>query len=206
MLMNYKRPFLKKAEAFQVPDQKFQEKHHAYFNQDSHGTNGPIHTIYPPEYAESNKYWHATLNILGIDTNRSHLSGSNVGCWTSLAAVDPKSQQRSYSARAYYLPASSRENLILLTEATVRNVVLDRDGNGWKATGVVFVHQDKEHTVKVDGEVILSAGSVQSPQLLELSGVGNPEVLKAAGIATKVANSNVGENLQDHMSRQISIG
>ena len=81
--------------------------------------------------------------------------------------------------------------------------MLERDGNGWKATGVVFVHKDKEHTVKVDGEVILSAGSVQSPQLLELSGVGNPEVLKAAGIPTKVANPNVGENLQEHMSKLI---
>lgn len=65
----------------------------------------------------------------------------------------------------------------------------------------MFVHRDKEHTVKVDGEVILSAGSVQSPQLLELSGVGNPEVLKVAGIETKVANPNVGENLQEHMSK-----
>ena len=199
--MNQKRPFLKKAEAFQVPDQANQGKHHAYFDQEFHGTNGPIDTIYPPEYAECNKYWHATLNSLGIKTNRSHFSGSNVGCWTSLAAVDPKSQQRSYSARAYYLPASSRQNLILLTEATVRNIVLERDGNGWKATGVVFVHQDKEQTVKVDGEVILSAGSVQSPQLLELSGIGNPKVLKAACIETKVANFNVGENLQEHMSK-----
>lgn len=77
--------------------------------------------------------------------------------------------------------------------------------DGWKATGVVFVHRDKEHTVKVDGEVILSAGSVQSPQLLELSGIGNPKVLKAAGIETKVANPNVGENLQDHMSKLKSI-
>lgn len=73
-----------------MPDQANQEKHHAYFNQEFHGTNGPIDTIYPPEYAECNKYWHATLNSLGINTNRSHLSGSNVGCWTSLAAVNPK--------------------------------------------------------------------------------------------------------------------
>lgn len=184
-----------------MPDQAFQEKHQAHFDQQFHGTNGPIDTIYPPEYAECNKYWHATLNSLGIDTNRSHLSGSNLGCWTSLAAVDPESQQRSYSARAYYLPASSRENLILLTDATTQNIVLERDDHGWKATGVVFAHRGKEHTVKVDGEVILSAGSVQSPQLLELSGIGNPQVLEAAGIETKIANPNVGENLQDHMGR-----
>ena len=90
---------------------------------------------------------------------------------------------------------------MLLTEATVGNIVLERDGDSWKVKGVRFVHRGKEHTIMVDGEVILCAGSVQSPQLLELSGVGNPEVLKAAGIETKVANPNVGENLQEHMSK-----
>jgi choline dehydrogenase-like flavoprotein len=54
----------------------------------------------------------------------------------------------------------------------------------------------------VKSEVILSAGSVQSPQLLELSGIGNPEILKAAGIDVKVENPNVGENLQEHMCKK----
>ena len=127
-----------------------------------------------------------------------------MGCWTSLAGVDPGSQQRCYSARAYYLPASERRNLILLTEATVRNVVLEKEGDGWRANGVRFAHRGKEHVVNVNGEVILSCGSVQSPQLLELSGIGNPKILEAAGIETKVANPNVGENLQEHM-RESSI-
>jgi choline dehydrogenase-like flavoprotein len=54
--------------------------------------------------------------------------------------------------------------------------------------------------VKASKEVILSCGSVQSPQLLELSGIGNHEILNAAGINVKVNNPNVGENLQEHMS------
>ena len=193
------RPFFKKTERFQVPDKAYQERHQAYFDQEYHGTDGPLHTIYSKESAENNKYWHATLNNLGVDTNRSHLSGSNVGCWTSLAGVDPESQQRCYSARAYYLPASERKNLILLTKAMTREVVLEQDGDEWVAKGVRFAHEGQEHVVRVKGEVILSCGSVQSPQILELSGVGNPEILKAAGIEVKVANNNVGENLQEHM-------
>ena len=91
---------------------------------------------------------------------------------------------------------------MLLTEATVREVVLEKDGGGeWAAKAVRFAHEGKDHTVRVEGEVILSAGSVQSPQMLELSGVGSQDILKAAGIDVKVANPNVGENLQEHMGR-----
>ena len=62
-----------------------------------------------------------------------------------------------------------------------------------------FSHSDEEHIVHTSREVILCGGSVSSPQLLELSGIGDPSILKAAGIDCKVPNPNVGENLQEHM-------
>lgn len=196
------RPYFKKSENFQVPDQAYQERHRIHFDLDSHGTDGPLHTIYSSEYGASQEYWHETLNKLGVESNRNHLSGSSVGSFTALAGVDPKTQERCYSAPAYYLPASHRTNLILLTEATVQNVVLEKEsgGNDWIAKGVQFAHNNQKYTVQAEGDIIMSAGTVQSPQILELSGVGNPEVLKNAGIDIKVANPNVGENLQDHMS------
>ena len=80
-------------------------------------------------------------------------------------------------------------------------VLEKKTGGDCIATGVRFVHKNREHMVPVSGEIIISAGSLQSPQILELSGIGNPDVLKAAGIETNIANPNVGENLQDHMSR-----
>ena len=129
------------------------------------------------------------------------MSGSSVGAWTALTAVDPSTQQRCYSAPAYYLPASHRDNLVLLTNATVRNVILEK-GKGsdeYIARGVRFVHASNEYTVSVSGEIIVAAGAVQSPQLLELSGIGNRDILRAAGIEPLVVNSNVGENLQEHM-------
>ena len=196
------RPYFKKSENFQAPDQPYQELHDVHFDLDFHGTDGPLKTIYSSEYGASQKYWHATLKELGVEKNQNHASGSSVGTFTAPAGVDPKTQQRCYSAPAYYLPVSHRENLILLTEATVRNVVLEKNGgNGeWVATGVRFMHKAQEYTVSVSGEIIISAGSIQSPQILELSGVGNPQILDASGIETRVANPNVGENLQDHMS------
>jgi choline dehydrogenase-like flavoprotein len=102
---------------------------------------------------------------------------------------------------AYYKPNISRPNLVVLTEAFVQNVILDKTDDGYVASGVRFTHGGKEYNVSAKREVILSAGSVQSPQLLELSGIGNPKILKAAGIEVKVDNPNVGENLQEHMSK-----
>jgi choline dehydrogenase-like flavoprotein len=92
---------------------------------------------------------------------------------------------------------------MVLTEAVVEEVLLDNVGEGWTATGARFCHGGKEYHAKVSKEVILCAGSIQSPQLLELSGIGNPEILKAAGVPAKVANANVGENLQEHMSKSL---
>lgn len=87
-----------------------------------------------------------------------------------------------------------------MTKATVEEILLDQAEGEWVATGVRFRSNDRQHSVSVSGEVILSAGSIQSPQLLELSGIGNPDILRRAGIATKVKSPRVGENLQDHLS------
>lgn len=115
--------------------------------------------------------------------------------------MDPRSVKRSYSASAYYLPNATRPNLVVLTEALVKEVIISDHEGQWTATGVRFRHGDQEFVVRVDREVILSAGSVQSPQLLELSGIGNRDTLTRGGISVKVENPNVGENLQDHLSK-----
>lgn len=143
------------------------------------------------------------MNSLGVETNNDHLAGSNTGCWTSVVSVDPRDATRSYAATAYYNPVSSRSNLFLLTAAEVHEILLVKDGNdpsAWKAEGIRFSHGGKEFSAFACREVILSAGSVQSPQILELSGVGGSAVLSAAGVTVKVDNPNVGENLQDHLS------
>ena len=191
-----------------MPTKEYQEKHQAHYDQDYHGTSGPLHTIYSAEYGASSQYWHETLKNLGVESNPSHMSGSSVGAWTALTAVDPSTQKRCYSAPAYYLPVSHRENLVLLTNATVRNVILEKEDNSSDeqvARAVRFIHGSKEYTVNVSGEVIVCGGSVNSPQLLELSGIGNPAILNAAGIEFRVANPNVGENLQEHMCKPSSF-
>ena len=155
---------------------------------------------YPKQYSASHLLWHDTLNAVGVQSNDGHMTGDNTGCWTSVASVEPLSFTRSYGANAYYEPVASRPNLVVLTGAEAREVLLGEANGGWKAKGVRFLHDGVEYKASASREVVLSCGSLQSPQLLELSGIGGEKVLTAAGIPVKVNNPNVGENLQDHLS------
>lgn len=83
----------------------------------------------------------------------------------------------------------------------MREILLEKDAEDWVAKGVHVRCKDEEMTIHAKREIILFAGTIQSPQLLELSGVGDPNYLDPAGIPIKVRNSNVGENLRDHLSR-----
>lgn len=102
--------------------------------------------------------------------------------------------RRASGATAYLRPAGARRNLTVVTEALVTRVVLE----GSRAVGVAYLNGRGEEIVRADREVILSGGSINSPQLLMLSGIGDPEELTAHGIAVKVAARAVGRNLQDH--------
>ena len=195
------RPYFKKAEKLNEPTIDHQEEHKSLYDLAHHGKDGPIQTSYSATYGASHKHWHETMKKLSVHTNASHFSGSNVGCWTCVAAVTHETKERSYSATAYYKPVSSRNNLVLLTKALAQEVVMEKKGQEWVAKGVRFTHGNEEHVVRLDGEIIICGGSVSSPQVLELSGIGNPKILEAAGIQCKIDNPNVGENFQEHASK-----
>lgn len=96
---------------------------------------------------------------------------------------------RSYAARGYFAANAHRANLHVLTEAMVQKIELSGD----KATGVTFIHGGETHTVNTKKEVLVAAGAIQSPQILELSGIGNPEILRRAGVEPKIENKAIGE-------------
>jgi len=133
-------------------------------------------------------------------------TGSALGGFNQLTTVNPKTAQRSYSAREYYEPNAKRSNLSLLTNALVSKIEFEERGSGdAKATGVSLLVDGASHTIKVNKEVIVCGGVVNSPQILELSGVGSPEVLSKAGIEVVVDNPGVGENLNDHTATGVAI-
>jgi choline dehydrogenase len=113
-------------------------------------------------------------------------------------------RRRASAARAYLKPATKRPNLQVITGALVHRVVFD----GTRATGVEFSHNggrgNSIERADAAWEVILAAGAVGSPHLLQLSGVGDPEVLAKAGIPVRHALPGVGKNFQDHYIARMS--
>ena len=102
---------------------------------------------------------------------------------------------RSSASNAYIETAKKRTNLKILTNVLVEKVTLENK----KATGIEFSVNGNKKTLKANKEVILCAGSIGSPQLLQLSGIGPKKVLNDVGIEILHELSGVGENLQDHL-------
>lgn len=164
-----------------------------------HGRNGPVHTSFnDSSFPIGDSTIKALDEVAGLSKKPTDpWSGDHIGFYNTLGAVarsGPHKGKRSYAARGYFEANASRPNLKVLCEAQVNKIVLE-DG---VATGVEFVWNGMHETVYVKKEVILCGGVINSPQVLELSGIGRPEVLERAGIESKVALPGVGENLQDH--------
>jgi choline dehydrogenase len=112
--------------------------------------------------------------------------------------VTQRHGRRHSTARAFLNPASHRANLRVETNAVAARLLLD----GKRVVGVEYKVGDETRQARASREVILSAGAVQSPQLLELSGIGRPDVLRDLGIEVRHELAGVGENYRDHyMSR-----
>ena len=105
-----------------------------------------------------------------------------------------KGARRNSAARAFLHPAMRRKNLEVITGAQVSRVIIE---NG-RAIGVEYRRRGQMRTLRCRAEVILSGGAINSPQLLQLSGVGPGAVLAAHGVPVVVDNPNVGDHLSDH--------
>src|SRR3954466_5640560 len=108
---------------------------------------------------------------------------------------------RSSSASAFLRPVMHRPNLTVITHAQVSRINFEAT----TATGVSWIKDKRTHTARADREVILSAGALQSPQLLQLSGVGPTDLLRQLGIPVVVDAPEVGRNLQDHYQARMIV-
>jgi len=107
--------------------------------------------------------------------------------------------RRCSAAVAYLRPALVRPGLAVVTDALVTRIVLD----GRRATGIEYLQRGQRVAAHAEREVILAAGVINSPQLLMLSGIGDPAELRSHGIAVAAPLKGVGRNLQDHISAGI---
>jgi choline dehydrogenase len=129
---------------------------------------------------------------IGIPKVTDFNGGDNEGC--DYFEVNQRRGLRVSAAKAFLKPVLNRPNLRLVTDAMTRRVVFD----GTRATGVEYEAQGRIVTASAR-EIILTAGAIGTPHLLELSGVGQPEIVSGLGLPVVHALPGLGENLQDHL-------
>jgi choline dehydrogenase-like flavoprotein len=129
----------------------------------------------------------------GIPKVEDFNSGSNEGC--GYFHVNQRTGMRWNTAKAFLRPVQHRRNLAVQTQTTVVSLLLE----GKRVTGVLARHGGQLHALHAAREVVLSAGAIGSPHILQLSGIGPGPVLRAANIPVRHALKGVGENLQDHL-------
>ncbi|KAI1453076.1 oxidoreductase [Annulohypoxylon moriforme] len=158
---------------------------------------GPIRTSFPLETHPIRKAWVETFEKLGYSKTDDHWLDGSIGVFSNLASVDPTSWERSQATNCYFDPIKHRKNIHVLTNATVEKVLF-KEGLA-EATGLQYHHDSVTKSVTARKEVIIAAGALQSPKILELSGIGNRGILAQHGIDIIKDLPGVGEGLQDHL-------
>ncbi|MEY2685354.1 MAG: alcohol dehydrogenase, partial [Pseudomonadota bacterium] len=134
----------------------------------------------------------------GIPATPDFNGGNNEG--VGYFEVNQKSGWRWNTSKAFLRPVQHRPNLTVWTGAQVRQLVLERTPQGsLRCTGVVVERAGQRTTVGAAREVVLSAGAINSPHLLQLSGIGPGRLLQEQGVPVRVDLPGVGANLQDHL-------
>ncbi|ANP50481.1 choline dehydrogenase-like flavoprotein [Streptomyces griseochromogenes] len=158
-----------------------------------HGSKGPLHVedrVYTHELSQS---WLDAAVEWGLDRNDDFAGASPAGA--GLYQVTCHHGRRWSTADAYLRPALGRPNLTVRTSAMATKITLD----GSRAAGVTYLRDGQERPAHADREILLCGGTINSPQLLLLSGIGDPDELHDVGINVRVPLPGVGRNLQDHL-------
>jgi len=141
--------------------------------------------------------WRDAAEASGIPKIEEFNRGDNLG--NAYFQMNQRRGTRCSGARAFLRPILSRPNLTVLTEAHVQKLNFMTDADEKRCTGVTVRTASGVETFSADKEVILATGSIGSPQILQVSGVGNGEHLNQLGIKPVHELPGVGENLQDHL-------
>ncbi len=157
-----------------------------------YGSRGPVHITQARGAHKLAYAFIAAMAELGVPANPHYNTDEQTGA--ALAHLNQHGGYRDSTARAYLQPAVRRPNLTVLTHAIVRRVIFE----GTRAVGVEFDQGGVTRTERAARDIVLSASAFNSPKLLMLSGIGDPDQLRSLGIGVVHANAAVGRNLQEH--------
>ncbi|MDC9498210.1 MULTISPECIES: choline dehydrogenase [unclassified Pseudoalteromonas] len=175
-------PYFKKAESF-------------YLGENAHrGGTGPLGVNNGNEMQNP---LYTTFIKAGVEAGYAHTDDYNAAQQEGFGPMHMtvKDGVRSSASREYLDPVKSRSNLTVITGALAQKVILE----GKKATGIEYTVNGTLKTAHATKDVVLSAGPIGSPHILQLSGIGDKAILEEAGVEVKHHLPGVGQNLQDHL-------
>ena len=173
-------PYFRRLESFAGPESQY------------HGSHGEIQVSQLRNDHPHCAAWLRAAGQLGLAQNGDFNGATTLGVGAYHLSIGRR--WRSSAARAFLKPAMKRPNLTVLTKVLVEKIII----RNRRAEGVRVRVEGETMDIMASREVILSAGAIQSPQLLQLSGIGPGKLLKTLGIPVIVDRPGVGGNLQDH--------
>ncbi|KKK95967.1 hypothetical protein LCGC14_2667490, partial [marine sediment metagenome] len=174
-------PYFRMAEGASIND----------IDEEFHGRDGPLGVSRASASPLCDAYI-AAADEAGIPPNPDYNGREQEGA--GYFQVTTRNGWRSSAATAYLKPTRNRPNLHIQTDTLVRRLILE----GTRVVGVEVEHGDKIQILRAGREVLLAAGAINSPQILQVSGIGDAERLRTAGVDVMHDLPEVGENLQDH--------
>ncbi|EIN09187.1 alcohol oxidase, partial [Punctularia strigosozonata HHB-11173 SS5] len=202
---NYDK-YTARTESFVAPDPEKQKAHNLELRAWKGGSGDSLsNSDFQYQPSETSLSVMQTLINCGIPIAPDPVSKRfPAGVYFAPNTVDPKTHTRTYSVTAFYTPNAHRENITVLCGAQVRKVLTASSADGLLvAESVEFDSGGKVHAVNAAREIILSAGALKTPQILEMSGIGLKSVLNDINIPVKL-DLPVGENVQEHIYVGIS--
>lgn len=203
-------PYFKKSENYtDNVDSHFSRELYIKPSPSTHGSDGYVHVSYPRYFYNQSQLFLDGLRELGIPILTDPNNGTAAGGMLIPDSINPDNQTRSYARLDYFdTVINTRQNLHVATHQHVTRVLIDGPHNvrsrnypaGLWVSGVEFLTDGSLafHNVSCSREVILSAGAVHTPQILESSGIGDPALLSKFGIPVIINLPGVGNNFQDH--------
>jgi choline dehydrogenase len=178
-------PYFKRAETWEFGEDEY------------HGGSGPLRTSRVKEFHPLARAFFAAAQQAGYP----RIPDVNVAEPEGFGPLDStiSGGRRSSTAYCYLKPALARPNLTVVTRAHASRVIVE----GGRAVGVEYVENGQVKLLRAEREVILSGGAINSPQLLQLSGIGDGDHLRSVGIRTVHELKGVGQNLSDHVATEI---
>lgn len=171
----------------------------ATFSDRFHGAGGPLWVSDQVSPHPISRAFVRAAQQYGLPYNPDFNSDTQYG--TGFYQVTCRDGRRRSSAVSYLNPARGRSNLLVVTGAWVSRIVVH---NG-RATGIEVIRKARRQVISAQREVILAAGAINSPKLLMLSGIGEPDDLRKLGIDTVCDLPGVGQNLQDHVCANVHV-